>query len=179
MSSQSKLAWEVVSDFQASRVVAAHVPKADHCGCGWYEFNGRCGHRVKRQPLMCGREREGDVPILCNSALDRDGIPRRIKIEKYRLDRDCSDCRQAHIAGSRQPPRQDPVRQATPGQNPLRQKPHPQQSSNQGPLRQTPPREVRLDKAPLDKAPRQESPGRAPHRRVPHRQQHRPQDSHH
>jgi hypothetical protein len=62
------------------------------CGCGWYYFDGRCGHPVKHVPLICGRV---DVATFCKGALDRDRFPRRIKVEKYRLDRVCEECQKA------------------------------------------------------------------------------------
>jgi hypothetical protein len=50
---------------------------------------------VKRQPLICGRSRDGDVATLCTGPADRGGTstPRIIKVDqKYVVDRVCADC---------------------------------------------------------------------------------------
>lgn len=94
MTSKPKPTWQTVSDYRAGRIAAALAQKANHCGCAWYEFNGRCGHRVKCQPLMCGQRRHVDEATFCNTALDRNALPRRVKVEQYRVDRICLGCRQ-------------------------------------------------------------------------------------
>lgn len=84
---------KIVSDIEASRIIVDLVRKAPNCGCGWYDFNGRCDHMVKRQPFICGRTLDGDITELCTGPPDR-VRPRLIKVEKFIIDRVCSDCLQ-------------------------------------------------------------------------------------
>jgi hypothetical protein len=82
-----------ISDSEATNMVVNALQHSSHCGCGWYEFKGSCGHLAKRQPIMCGKERSGIDITFCPSALDREGNPRRIKFED-RLQRVCQICQQ-------------------------------------------------------------------------------------
>jgi hypothetical protein len=91
-SSSPRPSWEFVSDAEAGRIVASIARKADHCGCGIYEFKGRCGHRVRRHRFACGRERDGEVATFCSSALNH-GFPRITKMERHRVQGACVNCR--------------------------------------------------------------------------------------
>ncbi len=93
MSTQRTASWHLVTEEEASRIVITEARSGGGCGCGWYEFKGRCGHRILRQPFICGRESRGGDADFCRSAVNPDGAPKKIKqLERYRLDEDCRDC---------------------------------------------------------------------------------------
>ena len=89
----AKPTWETISDSKASQLVTECAARASGCGCGWYDFKGRCGHLTKRQTFFCGRNHEDDEATFCRNVLNREGLPRIIEMDKYRLDDVCQDCR--------------------------------------------------------------------------------------